>query len=94
MAEDEDEGRRRLSDLEARDAAARYETVAPQLLNRWLLDLLPKGKACILDVGAGSGRDAAWLAALGHDVVAIEPDAALRRENERHHPDGSYRLLV
>ena len=93
MADDESM-RRRLSDLEARDAATRYETVDAHVLNRWLVDLLPKGKACILDVGSGSGRDAAWLATLGHDVVAIEPDAALRRENERHHPDGAYRLLA
>lgn len=94
MAENEDNGRRRLSDLEARDAAARYEAVEAQRVNGWLLDLLPNGKACILDVGSGSGRDAAWLATLGHDVVAIEPDAALRQENERRHPDGTYRLLA
>ena len=94
MADDQDQKRRRLSDLEARDAAARYEAVPAQRVNEWLLDLLPSGRACILDVGSGSGRDAAWLADLGHDVVAIEPDAALRRENKRHHPDGTYRLLA
>ena len=93
MADDENRSRRRLSDLEARDAAAWYETVDARRVNQWLLDLLPGGNACILDVGSGSGRDAAWLASKGYDVVAIEPDAALRRENERHHPDGSYRLL-
>lgn len=94
MADNEDSGRRRLPDLEARDAAARYETVDAGRVNRWLLDLLPNTRACILDVGSGSGRDAAWLAALGHDVVAIEPDPALRRESERHHPNGTYRLLA
>ena len=94
MADNKDNGRRRLSDLEARDAAARYEAVDAGRVNRWLLDLLPNAKACILDVGSGSGRDAAWLAALGHDVLAIEPDPALRRENERHHPDGAYQLLT
>ena len=93
MVDDGDKGRRRSSDLEAREAAARHEAVDAWEINRWLLDLLPKGKACILDVGAGSGRDAAWLAGLGHDVVAVEPDAALRRENERYHPDGTFRLL-
>lgn len=94
MADNESNGRHRLSDLEARDAAARYEAVDAGRVNRWLLNLLPNAKACILDVGSGSGRDAAWLAALGHYVVAIEPDPALRRENERHHPDGTYQLLT
>ena len=93
MADNEDE-RRRLSDLEARDAAERYEAIDAQAVNRWFADLLPQGRACILDVGAGSGRDAAWLAGeLGHDVVAVEPDPALRRQNERLHPARTFRLL-
>lgn len=33
-----------------------------------------------LDVGAGSGRDAAWLASWGYEVVAAEPAAGMRRE--------------
>ena len=93
MPDDEDDELRGTSDLEARDVAARYEAVAAEDVNQWLIDLLPDSKACVLDVGAGSGRDAAWLAALGHDVVAVEPDPALRRENARHHPDASFRLL-
>ena len=32
-----------------------------------------------LDIGAGSGRDAAWLAAKGWNVVAVEPAAGLSR---------------
>ncbi len=32
----------------------------------------------ILDIGAGTGRDAAWLAGLGHNVLAVEPVAAFR----------------
>lgn len=32
----------------------------------------------ILDVGAGTGRDAAILASLGHDVRAVEPSSELR----------------
>ncbi|BBE11144.1 hypothetical protein HH1059_20120 [Halorhodospira halochloris] len=41
----------------------------------------------MLDIGAGSGRDAAWLAEQGHDVVAVEPAAELRQEAQRRHPD-------
>ena len=43
-----------------------------------VLDLLPDSAGCILDVGAGTGRDAAWFAANGHNVVAVEPFAQLR----------------
>jgi SAM-dependent methyltransferase len=32
----------------------------------------------VLDIGSGTGRDAAWFAALGHHVVAIEPTDAMR----------------
>lgn len=38
------------------------------------------GLAC--DIGAGSGRDAAWLAGKGWDVIAVEPAAELRRLGE------------
>ena len=84
----------RPSDLEVREAAARYEAVAATDVNRWLLDLLPEGKGCILDVGAGSGRDAAWLAAQGHDVVAAEPNPTMREEAEKRHPDATFKLLA
>ncbi len=39
------------------------------------------GLAC--DIGAGSGRDAVWLARQGWDVVAVEPCAQLRRLGEK-----------
>ena len=39
----------------------------------------------MLDVGAGSGRDAAWFAARGWEVVAVEPAAAMRQEAARRH---------
>ena len=42
------------------------------------------GFAC--DIGAGSGRDANWLAARGWEVVAVEPSALRNRASERSHP--------
>lgn len=39
------------------------------------------------DVGAGSGRDTAWLVANGFDAIGIEPSAGLRAEATRRHPD-------
>ena len=42
-----------------------------------LADTLVSRGARILDVGSGMGRVSAALVARGHDVVAVEPDAAL-----------------
>jgi SAM-dependent methyltransferase len=74
--------------------AAVYETIDPARLHSWLTDLLPAAPALVLDVGAGSGRDAAWLARLGHDVVAVEPSAGLRAEAARHHGSTSVRWVA
>ena len=72
-------------DANADVAAARYERIAPEQLHAWLADLLPPLPAAALDVGAGSGRDAAWLASRGYDVVAVEPSPRMRvLARERH----------
>ncbi|WEM40959.1 class I SAM-dependent methyltransferase [Photobacterium sp. DA100] len=39
---------------------------------------------CVLDVGAGSGRDALWFAENGCEVYAVEPAEALRGIGKRH----------
>lgn len=69
--------------------AAQYESVsAEQVHQSWLHLLTPLQDHALasnkphgltaLDVGAGSGRDARYLAAKGFQVVAVEPAAALR----------------
>jgi protein-L-isoaspartate O-methyltransferase len=59
--------------------ASRYETVRADELHRWLNEFLSADSgAQALDVGAGSGRDAAWLAYKGYEVIAVEPSAKLR----------------
>ena len=55
-----------------------YEGVRFADVHRAVLHLLPPAPALVLDVGAGTGRDAAALAAMGHRVTAVEPTAALR----------------
>ena len=62
----------------AEAVVARYESVTSEAVHGWLRDLLPRSPASVLDIGSGSGRDAAWLAANGHDVVAVEPSASMR----------------
>ena len=41
------------------------------------------GFAC--DIGAGSGRDANWLAEKGWDVIAVEPSSGMRDCIDRRH---------
>ncbi|MGK5094409.1 methyltransferase domain-containing protein [Deltaproteobacteria bacterium TL4] len=40
-----------------------------------------------LDIGAGTGRDAAWLVRQGLSVFAVEPVAAMRQQAEVFHPE-------
>ncbi len=65
-------------DINSETVVARYEAVNSEAVHDWMRDLLPRSSASVLDIGAGSGRDAAWLAANGHDVVAVEPSASMR----------------
>lgn len=54
-------------------------------LHACILHLLPETGAKVLDIGAGTGRDAAALAAMGHSVVAVEPmDEFLAAGRARH----------
>jgi SAM-dependent methyltransferase len=57
------------------------------------LDLVPKRSGLVLDVGAGSGRDAGWFAGRGWDVVAVEPADGMRREGQQRHPQAPIRWL-
>jgi SAM-dependent methyltransferase len=52
-----------------------------------LADALVPRRARILDVGSGMGRVSAALLARGHDVVATEPDEALREQSRMTYPD-------
>ncbi|WP_433184079.1 class I SAM-dependent methyltransferase [Actinoallomurus sp. CA-150999] len=73
---------------EAAEALAeQYESVTFTEVHREVLHLFPSRPSSILDVGAGSGRDAAALAAQGHRVVAAEPTAELRSLGRRIHAD-------
>lgn len=56
----------------------RYESVRFEEVHADILDLIPQAPAQVLDVGAGSGRDASALAKMRHEVVAVEPCSAMR----------------
>lgn len=64
---------------EQADALVRqYESISFAEAHAPILHLLPRSPARVLDIGAGTGRDAAGFAALGHAVTAVEPTAELR----------------
>jgi SAM-dependent methyltransferase len=48
--------------------------------------LIPPAPARIVDIGAGTGRDAAGFAAMGHTVTAVEPTAEMRQAAMALHP--------
>jgi len=63
-----------------------YEQPVFDVVHADVLHLLPLPPAPVLDIGAGTGRDAAALAARGHQVVAVEPTAGLREPGKALHP--------
>jgi SAM-dependent methyltransferase len=79
------------------DVLASYATgVTPELIAGYdalpsveiyasVLDLFPDAPARVADIGAGTGRDAAWLARQGHRVLAVEPVRAFREAGARLH---------
>ena len=73
---------------------ASYESIDPGQANAWLEPYIPQEPASILDVGAGSGRDAAWLSSKGHQVIAVEPSSSMRREAERFHSGSAFTLVA
>src|SRR5215471_7752455 len=71
---------------EEADALTRqYESVRFADVHGPVVHLLPTVPSDVLDIGAGTGRDAAALAAMGHRVVAVEPTAAFRDRASRLH---------
>lgn len=73
-------------DRDAEQLARQYESVSFEQVHRAVLDLIPPRPARLLDVGAGSGRDAAALAIRGHAVTAVEPSTAMRQGASTLHP--------
>ena len=65
-------------DANAKAVSERYESVSSERVHGWMKHLLPAAPATVLDVGAGSGRDAAWLSKMTHDVVATYKLGLLR----------------
>lgn len=80
-------------DAHAPELARSYEAIRAEQLHAWMADLLPTAGGLALDVGAGTGRDAAWLASRGLDVVAVEPSRAMREQAASLRPDAAIRWI-
>ncbi|NBE06068.1 class I SAM-dependent methyltransferase [Paragemmobacter ruber] len=78
--------RRHAADLADGYEALAFEDAHPDLV-RILMTERAGSVLDILDVGAGTGRDAAWLAHRGHRVVAVEPSEAMQAIGKRLHSD-------
>ena len=71
---------------EAEALFRRYESIAFDDAHRAVLHLIPAVPGHVLDIGSGTGRDAAWFAGRGHAVVAVEPTDAMRLPAMALHP--------
>nr|WP_323781935.1 class I SAM-dependent methyltransferase [Amylibacter sp.] len=69
----------------AEDLIDRFEALDTAQVFAPVLRFLPTAHCRMLDLGAGTGRDAAWFAGQGHEVTAVEPVAAFRRAGQVHH---------
>jgi SAM-dependent methyltransferase len=58
--------------------AAQYDALSFEQVHQSWQPYWPK-EQLVLDIGAGSGRDAFWLASQGNQVIAVEPAEDLRR---------------
>ena len=78
---------------EAEALVEQYESIRFDDVHRQVLHLIPTVPSRVLDIGAGTGRDAAGFAAMGHHVVAVEPTAALRTKAAALHPSPKIQWL-
>ncbi len=71
----------------------RYEALDFDLVHKPVRHLFPTTTSTILDIGAGTGRDAAVFAKMGHHVTAVEPTAAFRAAGMALHPTRKIRWI-
>ena len=71
----------------------RYEKRESEHVHAAVLRWFPCAPSRVLDIGAGTGRDAAYFAAEGHSVLAVEPVAELREGAARLHLEPSIEWL-
>ncbi|AEG01640.1 class I SAM-dependent methyltransferase [Methylomonas methanica] len=63
-----------------------FEAISATDVLAHVLDFLPREPSRIIDIGAGTGRDVAWLASHGHRLTAVEPVEQFRKAGRLLHP--------
>jgi SAM-dependent methyltransferase len=71
---------------DAPDLVQSFEEISAADVYAPVAHFIPAQPARFVDIGAGTGRDAAWFAALGHSVLAVEPTEALLGAGTKLHP--------
>jgi SAM-dependent methyltransferase len=72
--------------LDAPRLVESFEEVSSADVYTHVAHLLPARPSRFADIGAGTGRDAAWFAAQGHSVLAVEPTEHFRTAGMKLHP--------
>ena len=70
----------------AKKLSARYEEISFEKIFDDVIPILPE-PCTALDIGSGSGRDAAWLSKKGYKVTAIEPSDKMNSLAQKTHPE-------
>jgi len=78
---------------QAKDLLECYESFSFEEAHAATLSFMPSEPSLVLDIGAGTGRDAAHFAKMGNRVVAVEPTGAFRLAAARLHPSPSIEWL-
>jgi len=82
-----------------------YDTAAPSYADDWMAQPPPTdlhtllrqffiGGGSTADIGAGSGREVAWLNANGYPAIGFDASEGLLAEARRRHPDASFRFAT
>ena len=74
--------------------AEAWERVSFADVHQPVLHLIPARSCDVVDVGAGTGRDATAFARMGHRVVAVEPTDELRTSAMKLHPSARIEWVV
>lgn len=80
-------------DASADELLDRYDRLGSEAIHAGVSRFLPEAGGVVLDVGAGSGRDAAWLRGRGLDVVAVEPARRMREGAQARRSDPGTRWI-